>query len=150
MELMIAIPWSASIFSEQMPRTFCIMTSRISLTFGWLTLSSHTMLVTLLLPCWAPLCWESLCWASFCWVPLFRGLQKLTWENHRFERLYLGTTWFCQQRIFLVNWCILPEQLIDLKEFFKAALTSMHSLIWTTEMNGILFQIYDIDKNKNI
>ncbi len=35
----------------------------------------------------------------------------------------------CQHRKFLGNCWILHEQLIDLKEFCKAVLTSMHSII---------------------
>jgi hypothetical protein len=49
--------------------------------------------------------------------------------DHRFERIYLDTTRAYQHRKFLGNCWILWEQLIDLKEFFKAVLTSMHSLI---------------------
>ncbi len=54
----------------------------------------------------------------------------------------------CQHWKFLGNYWILHEQLIDLKEFFKAVLTSMHSLILTIVMKGIFFQTYDKTKTK--
>ncbi len=69
---------------------------------------------------------------------------------YRFERIYLDTTWGLPA--LQISWKLIdPTQTFHKFDgFFKALLTSMHSLIYAIEMKGIFFQMYYMNKNKNI